>query len=509
MDLDCCAELDPHTRALLDLADAELGAASRVGELLRNGVGVHSSAMLDAEQTAVERSFANRSVGLLFATPTLAQGLNLPADVVVVAGSSLGDARQKEEDRMQGVRTPDATILNAFGRAGRATVANHGLAVLVSDYPFFGALRESIGVDAVVKRYGLLSGTDKCVQVTSPIESFVSRLSPDSRLDLFTTDELALVAQLGEGENGEQNATVLAHTFGAYQAQRRETELSLEAAAGRIRDIGDNLIQEHDMPEWMPAAAMKVGIDLLTCWRLWRGLNASAQILQDTELNDLRGCLRIFIEVMSKMPPKDVRKILPDYVRKMDTVLDRMLQRIGDNENAADWVMPDDWVGLWAELASVIWMYMDARTYAEIASIFLVVEPEKIDGRRTQGQAPIPAVFSFIGRVLHNLSIYAGALLVILEESNLLNGEIGQMPLLPLAIRNGCNGRDSLAWFRYGYRNRIAAHDFAQLYPIPPEIQDDSDIRIWVTARRRTWLDRDPLEIESVALRSVWTIMNS
>jgi len=507
MDLECCIELDPHTAALLDLADAELGVPSLVGKLLRNGVGVHSSAMLDAEQAAVERSFASGTIGLLFATPTLAQGLNLPADVVVVAGSSLGDARQAEEDKLQGVRSPDATILNAFGRAGRAMVANHGLAVLVSDKPFVGPLSESIGVDAAIKRYGLLSGTDRCVQVSSPIENFVSRLSPDLPLDSFSTDELGLVAQLGEGR--EQNAEVLARTFGAYLAQRSAMELSLDAAAGRIRDIGNNLVQEHNMPEWMPVAAMKGGIDLLTCWRLWRSLSTSSQILGDQGIAELQSCLRIFVEVMSRMPPRDIRKILPDNVRAMNTVLDKMLAQIGDNENAVDWVSPDDWGALWSELANIIWMYMDGRTYAEIAAVFLGLKLENVNDSRSQGQAHIPAVFSFIGRVLHNLSIYAGALLVILEESNLINGEIGQMPLLPLAIRNGCNGRDSLAWFRYGYRNRVAAHEFAQMYPIPPEIKNDNDIRAWITTQQRAWLDGDLFEIESVPLRSVWIIMNS
>jgi len=107
------------------------------------------------------------------------------------------------------------------------------------------------------------------------------------------------------------------------------------------------------------------------------------------------------------------------------------------------------------------------------------------------------------------LSIYAGALLVIIEESNILNGETGQMPLLPLCIRNGCNGRDSLAWFRHGYRNRIAAHEFARSIPIPAEIQDDGDIKTWVIARRTAWLNDDTSDIESIALRSVWDIMNT
>lgn len=505
IDLDCDITIDPHTGALLDLANVELGVTSKVDELLRNGVGVHSSAMLDTEQAAVERCFSNRLIGLLFATPTLAQGLNLPADVVIVAGSSLGGAQQTEADRLQGVRDSDATILNAFGRAGRAMVANHGLAVLVSDTPFFGPLQERVGINAVVQRYALLSGTDKCVQVASPVESFVERLSPDTPLDEFSGEELELVAQLGDAR--DTNAEILGNTFGAYLAQRRQAELAIEDAAGRVRDIAVNLVREHNMPEWLPTAAMKGGIDLLTCWRLWRALNDYVHVL-DIGTTNLQDCLQLFIAVMRSMPPKDIRKILPENVRAMNTVLDRMLQRIHYNEHAVDWEPPDDWNALWAELSDLIWMYMNGRNYAELAAIFLAIEPAAIDGRRSQGQAPIPAVFSFVGRVLHHLSIYAGALLVILEESNLFNGEMGEMPLLPLCIRNGCCSRDSLAWFRYGYRNRIAAHEFAREYPIPAEILNDADIKTWVTAQRSLWLNEDPTEIESDALRSVWTILN-
>ena len=505
--LDRIATLDEHTKALLALSDVELGAPSRVGELLRNGVGVHSSAMLDVEKAAVERCFGNKAINLLFATPTLAQGLNLPADVVVVAGSSLGGAQEKENDKLQGVRSPDATILNAFGRAGRAMVANHGLAVLVSDEPFFGSVQESVNVKKVVQRYRLLSGTDRCVDITSPITAFIDHLAPDVLLDAFSREELELVAQLGE--EGGQNAAVLGHTFGAYIAQLRATGLSTEAAAGRIATIGENLIQEHNMPEWLPRAAMKGGIDLLTCWRLWRGLNDAIELLRELETADLQTCLRVFTDVMRRMPPKDIRMILPLTVRKMNTVLDRMLSRIGDNEYAAEWVAQADWVELWNELSNLIWMYMDGQTYAEIAAKFLSKEPSEIHSRRSQGQAPIPATFAFVGNVLHNLSIYAGAVLVILEESNLLNGNTGQMALLPLCIRNGCSSRDSFAWFRYGYRNRIAAHEFARTYPIPDEIQDESEIKQWVTEKRRLWLSIDTTVTEPAILNSVRIIINS
>lgn len=485
--------LDQFSKALLDLADAELGVESTVGELLRKGIGVHSSAMLDSEQRAVETNFRNRKINLLFATPTLAQGLNLPADVVVVAGSSLGGEQQTADNKS------DATILNAFGRAGRAMIANHGLAVLVSDKPYFAPIHENIGVSSVVDKYPLLGGTDKCVEVASPIASFIERLTPDEQLESFSMAELELVAQLGDGR--EQNRDVLGHTFGAYIAQRRELELSLEAASGRIRSIEESLLQEHGMPEWLPQATMKSGLNLLTCWRMWRGLNDYIESHHDIHVSDMESCLQILVQVMRRLPPKDIRMLLPDSVRAMNTMLDKMLSRLGNDAYASDWEAPDDWAALWTDLSTLVWMHMNGKSYALMAAFLLEKDLADIDGKRNQGH-PIPAIFSFVSQALHHLSIYAGALQAIIEGSNLLNGNLGQLPLFPLCIRNGCNNRESLAWFRYGYRNRMIAHEFARIYPVPAEIQDEASIRDWIANVKRNWLNAIPEENESLVLRS-------
>ena len=83
------------------------------------------------------------------------------------------------------------------------------------------------------------------------------------------------------------------------------------------------------------------------------------------------------------------------------------------------------------------------------------------------------------------------------------------MPLLPLCIRNGCNSRDSLAWFRFGYRNRIAAHEFAQIYPIPIAIQNDSELKRWIKGQLGEWIREDAGETEAEVLRRVRTILTS
>jgi hypothetical protein len=335
----------------------------------------------------------------------------------------------------------------------------------------------------------------------------VERLSPDEDLDSYNSEELDLVAQLGRER--EQNADVLSHTFGAYLAQKEQETLNIEASIGRVQDIGKYLVEEHNMPDWMPMATMKGGINLLTCWRLWRSLNHSDNHIEEYVNADMQNCLNLFVKVMERLPPADILKILPESVRAMNTVLDKMLERIGENRNTVDWEIPDDWGELWTELSNLIWMYMSGRSYAEIASVFLGINLDVVNGKRNQGQNHIPAIFSFVRRVLHHLSIYAGALLVILEESDLLSDQLGEMPLLPLCIRNGCNSRDSLAWFRYGYRNRIVAHEFAQIYPVPMTIQDDSELKRWIKRQREGWIRENASEADTEALRCVRKILNS
>src|SRR5439155_1546382 len=86
--------------ALLLLTDAEFAGPSRAGDhlsevhdALEKGIAIHTSAMLPHEQRASELAFERGVAVVMFATGTLAQGLNLPATAVVVGGTAEGDRR--------------------------------------------------------------------------------------------------------------------------------------------------------------------------------------------------------------------------------------------------------------------------------------------------------------------------------------------------------------------------------------------------------------------------------
>jgi replicative superfamily II helicase len=115
------------------LAEYELGTASDVFDLIKRGVAVHTSLMLEVEKIASEAAFRQRCVPIMFASGTLAQGLNLPAIAVIIAGTRIGDPRGEDDDVVE--QRKFSQLLNAAGRAGRAGFANQGVVITIPDWP--------------------------------------------------------------------------------------------------------------------------------------------------------------------------------------------------------------------------------------------------------------------------------------------------------------------------------------------------------------------------------------
>ena len=94
---------------------------AQLGALISGGVGVHHAGLEREVRTEVEDAFRNKIIQVLVATQTLAVGVNLPADCVVVLGTeyfncALGDYADLPPEQVQ----------QMIGRAGRPQYSTSG-----------------------------------------------------------------------------------------------------------------------------------------------------------------------------------------------------------------------------------------------------------------------------------------------------------------------------------------------------------------------------------------------
>ena len=173
--------------------------------------------MLETEKIGSETMFRRQSAPLMFATGTLAQGLNLPAVAVIIAGSRIGDPRGDDQRLVQ--RRRFSQLLNAAGRAGRAGFANQGLVVAIPDGPV--AFRDFDNIRQVRQQVDYLQQSDDSVRVESGLDGFLDSVCENTlRSDQASDLELQIVSLLAGGDEKQLDPQpLLRRTFAAYLGQ--------------------------------------------------------------------------------------------------------------------------------------------------------------------------------------------------------------------------------------------------------------------------------------------------
>lgn len=105
----------------------ETGAVrSTLNDCLRAGIAFHHAGLTNAQRQKVERLFKQKKVKCLFATPTLAAGINLPARTVIVRDL------YRYDSHMGNTLIPVVEVKQMCGRAGRPRYDNYGEAIVVA-----------------------------------------------------------------------------------------------------------------------------------------------------------------------------------------------------------------------------------------------------------------------------------------------------------------------------------------------------------------------------------------
>lgn len=133
--------------------------------VVRTGAASHHALLL-REERELHESLFKRKDGLhaLFATSTLAQGMNLPSEVVVICGDSRFDPKA---DKLKQLEAHE--LLNAAGRAGRAGEGSQGFVLLVPSHVIgFDQAKSLISEDWMDLR-AIFEQSDQCLIIDDPL----------------------------------------------------------------------------------------------------------------------------------------------------------------------------------------------------------------------------------------------------------------------------------------------------------------------------------------------------
>ncbi len=167
--------IDGDLDALRETVVSEVGSNEAIYDAGRKRAAVHHGELLPGERRLVETIFRDRDSGvnILAATSTLAQGLNLPCEVVILAGTDRLDDTDPEEKTRSSLMPYE--ILNALGRAGRAGQAATGLSVVVPGIPI-GCDLETRKVPDNTDLPVIFSEDDQCLPLIDPLTTLFDQI---------------------------------------------------------------------------------------------------------------------------------------------------------------------------------------------------------------------------------------------------------------------------------------------------------------------------------------------
>lgn len=237
--------------------ELELGNIEYSFFSLDNQVAAHHGLLLPTERQLNELLFKYKDgIHAIIATATLAQGINLPAEVVIIAGDDRFD-----EDTESSEKLLAHEILNAAGRAGRAGMAAQGVVLIVPGQVISFENRSVAPENWRALQERVFSKSDQCLTITDPMTRFLDEVTNSGENGHLSQDVNSLLLRLNNDETDKTSIkTVFHNSFASYKA-------NLEGNSSFSQKI-DELIKRRDLiqmdqhfNDWVEVVSLKTGIN--------------------------------------------------------------------------------------------------------------------------------------------------------------------------------------------------------------------------------------------------------
>lgn len=470
----------------LKIANYELGVPSKLEKIIsENHVSVHSTIMLQSERKASEDAYNLGRTRIMISTTTLAQGLNLNSQVVILSGTEFyNDSNEQDEKDLLDIKDRSVQqVLNGCGRAARANIATRGFSVIIPslNIPFSrGNVKKTI-----IDTLPIVSYNENITNVTSKIQELLTQVNISDQDSLPNSSELKLALFL---PTNRREAEILLNNSLA----------SLEINSDRQRNILDRLdkvkllLIRGNIPEWLLQVAYLSNTDIQFIIELRTYLLTLGEDYYPMSYNDLS---LLLLDWLEKCNPHLTWDFLLSHVKnwywywgsEKDPPFAAQVKEdksILDNSHGQ---LKD----LWQNLKECIGLWLNDGTYLEIGNTLVrgKCEEKKFTERSHPGY-PIPRAIAWTQNTMDELSVFAGALSAlrdIWEKSDkenlpkwLANSRLIQT--LPMAIRFGVSNPTSLTWYRFLISERRSANLLSKLVPFTIENPlDESEVKEFIS----------------------------
>ena len=219
-------------------------------------VSVHHGLLLPAERLLNESLFkAKDGINSIIATATLAQGINLPAEVVIIAGDDRFD-----EDTEGSEKLLAHEILNAAGRAGRAGTAAQGIVLLIPGQIISFEDTSKAPNDWMILQERVFAKSDQCLTINDPLTRFLDEVSQSEENGIISQDANSLLLRL-HSEETENNSIkkIFSSSLAAFKASQTDDNFFAAKINGLIK-IRENLAVNLLYDKAVEVVSLKSGI---------------------------------------------------------------------------------------------------------------------------------------------------------------------------------------------------------------------------------------------------------
>lgn len=396
-------------------------------------VGVHHGLLSPLERTLIENYFksANGSIALV-ATATLAQGINLPAEVVIIAGDDRFD--EEGENRQ---RVDPHQLLNAAGRAGRAGLSSQGAVILIPGE--IVTIRDS----TISNRWWdlkneVFSKGDQCLKIEDPLEYFLDEIQENS--ENMTVEQTNILYRFKpENMSDSETRNLLNKSFYAYKAanigKTEQFNIQVRRLLDRRNEL-DNLPEEY---LWQKEIGIKTGIEPSIIYEL--GTAIEQQGIEDLLSKSVTELVDWFFEWISK------KEIFLEKIFTKKSTIDQIKKVTGlKAEN-----LVSDIVARLGILADILKYYVQGMPLNEL-------NDQIPDVNRADNTGYLVKARNFVNRLVPELSFGFGLLSMVLTEKAKQQGLEKQDIPWDIRILASCirEGFDSSSKLFYKRNNRLS-----------------------------------------------------